>query len=75
MIIIIKMYAATNCIYNYMQVLKDWHLAIFVCIIVCIDIGLIGGLSGYVAGRTEATFVRNKVHPTELIGVRKLNLT
>ncbi len=53
--------------------MKDWHLMVFVLVVVSIDMLLIGLLAIYEGGRVKASLIRKKEPPSSMLtGVRKV---
>ena len=51
--------------------MKDWHLVVFVLVVVTIDLLLIGLLAIYKGGRVNASLIRKKESPSFMLtGVR-----
>lgn len=51
------------------KAIKDWHLAIFVIVALLIDVILLGILTAFRGGRTQASLVRNYENPSDETGV------
>lgn len=52
-----------------MKTVKDWHLGIFVLVVVSIDVLLIGVLTAFEGARIQATLIQGKEHPSDQTGV------
>lgn len=53
----------------YFQTIKDWHLALFVLVVLLIDLIFIGVLTAINGGRTQAELISRKEKPSDERGV------